>query len=690
MIAIGTASRSRTAGGLAIELSRQLCAAGPAYDELLRALDQRRGLLMQCSTTYPGRYRPQWQGFVDPALQVVCRGGTFLVQALSPGGLAPLQVAADALDLSPAAGEAGGALERVGGAFGLLRRLSAAFACSDLPELGLYCALGYDLALDHYGLARRQARNAAQKDALFYLPESLLLCRDPASGEALRVTARYGPPAGRTPPSAPAAWPPIRPWPLPPEPGEPPAGHYRGVVARAREACRSGALFEVVAGQSFRRRSPHAPSTLYRRLHAINPSPYGFLANLEGEHLVGCSPEIFLRVQNGFVESAPISGTVRRGPDALADAERTRSLLESPKAEAELTMCSDVDRNDKASVCLPGSITLLGRRQIETYSHLIHTVDHIRGRLRPDCDAIDALQAHLWSVTLTGAPRPAAMAFIEANENAPRRWYGGAIGRLGLDGSLDSGIVLRALQLVGDLAEVRVGASLLHSSDPEDEERETLVKAAAMFDALAAEEPSPPTLAAPSTGGARSAVALFDFGGPFPALLQQMLEQAGHTVERPERGAGAGAATCSLLTCGGDEASQEAARRQARALLAGRSRVVAIGHGMLALAEALGARSRPLDEPQHGACLRVGEEDPGPDRALAGLLPPGSGVGCYHRAVLDPESLPAGLRATLRAVSGEILAISTDDGRAKGILFHPESLLTWQGLEIVAELSNVS
>lgn len=659
-----------TQGGLRVARDSVAVPAAPAYEALLDALDGERGMLLQCSVTYPGRYRPQWRGFVAPALQVVCRQGSFAVEALSEGGRAPLALIAAAL------GASGGALAPLGGAFGLLRRLTDLLGSKADPEFALYAALGYDLALDHYGIARRQARDPAQPDAVFYLPQELLVCRDPASGQAERLTWRFDGATGATvsPPAAPAR--------APLQAGDPPAGQYRAVVERARQACRAGTLYEVVAGQSFRRPFAERPSALYRRLEAINPSPYEFLANLGGEHLVGASPEMFVRVTGDRVESCPISGTVRRGRDACEDAERALGLLTSAKAEAELTMCTDIDRNDKAAVCVPGSIRVIGRRQLETYSHLIHTVDHVAGRLRADCDAIDALRAHLWSVTLTGAPRPAALAFIEANENAPRRWYGGAIGRIGMDGNLDSGIVLRTIQLCDGIAEVRVGASLLHSSDPEDEERETLTKAAAMFGALAGDAPVPPA-SAQQPAGAVAEVLLADLGGPFTALLASQL--ASHGVQAK---AVADVASCEdrtvLLLSGADPAAQAAARDLAGALLGRGCRLLGIGHGMLALAEALGARSQSAPEPRHGARLRVGWSDPA--TAIGALLPPGSPVGCYHRALLDPATLPAGMAVALRAEEGEILAFEAPERRSAGLLFHPESLLTEQGTALLVGL----
>ena len=184
------------------------------------------------------------------------------------------------------------------------------------------------------------------------------------------------------------------------------------------------------------------------------------------------------------IETCPICGTIARGRDALEDAERIRELLNSTKDESELTMCTDVDRNDKSRVCVPGSVKVIGRRQIEIYSRLIHTVDHVEGELRPEFDALDGFLSHTWAVTVTGAPKLWAIRWIEQEERSPRRWYGGAIGRMTFDGNMNTGLTLRTLRMQDGVAEIRAGATLLYDSDPEAEEAECRLKAAALLSAI--------------------------------------------------------------------------------------------------------------------------------------------------------------------------------------------------------------
>src|SRR4029453_12802540 len=156
----------------------------------------------------------------------------------------------------------------------------------------------------------------------------------------------------------------------------------------------------------------------------------------------------------------------------------------SGKDESELTMCTDVDRNDKSRICVPGSVRVIGRRQIEMYARLIHPVDPGEGRLRPEFDALDAFLAHAWAVTVTGAPKAWAMQFIEDHERSSRAWYGGAVGLIGFDGSLNTGLTLRTIRIKNGTAEIRAGATLLYDSDPEAEEAETELKASAFLDAI--------------------------------------------------------------------------------------------------------------------------------------------------------------------------------------------------------------
>src|SRR5262249_13870415 len=205
----------------------------------------------------------------------------------------------------------------------------------------------------------------------------------------------------------------------------------------------------------------------------------------------------------------------------------------------ELTMCTDVDRNDKSRICVPGSVRVIGRRQIELYSRVIHTVDHVEGRLRPGFDALDAFLTHMWAVTVTGAPKAWAMQFIEDHEASPRGWYGGAVGVLGFDGSMNTGLTLRTAHIRGDVASVRPGATLLFDSDPAAEETETRLKARALLEVLAEtaedgpaaandNEPPRPEVTGPPGAGMR--VLLVDHQDSFVHTLAGYFAEQGAEV----------------------------------------------------------------------------------------------------------------------------------------------------------------
>ena len=161
----------------------------------------------------------------------------------------------------------------------------------------------------------------------------------------------------------------------------------------------------------------------------------------------------------------------------MEDADNIRALYNSDKDEVELTMCTDVDRNDKARICEPGSVRLLGRRMIERYAGLFHTVDHVEGQLRAGFTGIDAFLSHMWAVTLTGAPKKRAVQLVENMESSARRWYGGAIGGLLMNGSVNTGITIRTVHLKNGQADYRAGATLVFDSDGAEEAAETKTKA---------------------------------------------------------------------------------------------------------------------------------------------------------------------------------------------------------------------
>ena len=518
----------RTQGGIAVHRSDREAAVGTAAQALVERLDRYPGVFMSSCFEFPGRYTRWDLGFAAPPLSLTCRGRDFEVAALEPRGrvlIEPIRAALEPLEAVAAlAAEPGRLVGRIHrpaetvpeeqrsrqpSIFSLLRAVTALFGNDEDQHFGLYGAFGYDLAYQFEPIETRLARADDQRDLVLFVPDEILVV-DHMSDRAVWHRYDFVTPAGDTRDMARApqedAYAPA------PEGGPPPAddhppGAYPAAVERARQAFLRGDLFEVVLSQQFSEACADAPSAVFDRLRTINPAPYCALMNLgAGEFLVAASPEMYVRVEGRRVETCPISGTIARGSDALGDAAQIAKLLNSAKDEAELTMCTDVDRNDKSRICEPGSVRVIGRRQVELYSRLIHTVDHVEGILRPEFDALDAFLSHTWAVTVTGAPKHWAIRFIEENERSARRWYGGAIGRIGFDGAMNTGLTLRTVRMKGGVAEIRAGATLLYDSDPEAEDEECRLKASALFAALRAEQAAAP-VHAPSArpGEARAA-----------------------------------------------------------------------------------------------------------------------------------------------------------------------------------------
>jgi anthranilate synthase len=468
------------------------------------------------------------------------------------------------------------------------------------------------------------------------------------------------------------------------------------VVAEARERFARGDLFEVVPGHVFYGRCP-TPSAFYEQLRQRNPAPYEFMFNLgEGEYLVGASPEMYVRVTGDRVETCPISGTIARGAGPLEDAENIRTLLGSPKEESELTMCTDVDRNDKSRVCVPGSVQVIGRRQIELYSRVIHTVDHVEGRLRPGFDALDAFLTHMWAVTVTGAPKTWAMQFIEDHEVTPRRWYGGAVGAIGFDGGMNTGLTLRTAHIRDGIAAVRAGATLLFDSDPDAEERETQIKARALIETLKdAEQAAAPLVTASQAGagalpadgaagpelpGAGLRVLLVDHQDSFVHTLADYFRQQGAEVTTlragfPPAELDSYAPDLVVLSPGPGRPEDFACDDLLRELDDRGLPVFGVCLGLQAMVEHAGGELSLLAEPAHGK--------PGVVRVKGGELLdglPSEFTGArYHSIYAAPDQVKGGFEVTATTPDGVVMAIEDPAAGRWAVQFHPESILTASG-----------
>ena len=262
-------------------------------------------------------------------------------------------------------------------------------------------------------------------------------------------------------------------------------GSYRAMVDAAREHILAGDAFQVVLSQRFAKPLGARPFDVYRCLRALNPSPYMFhLALGDGRFLVGTSPEVLVRVENGRVTTRPLAGTRRRGADPQQDADLERELLSDPKERAEHVMLVDLGRNDVGRVATPGTVRVERLMEVERYSHVMHISSTVTGELAPGRHPLDALKAAFPAGTVSGAPKIRAMEIIAGLEPDRRGPYAGALGYVGYGGNLDMAITLRTVVVAGGIAYVQAGAGVVADSDPEFEYQECLSKAGALFAAI--------------------------------------------------------------------------------------------------------------------------------------------------------------------------------------------------------------
>jgi len=692
-------SEYRTHGGLIVKRTVEQFSGGASrLDDLIDLLDRRRGVVLSSGTTVPGRYESFDLGFADPPLVLETAGAGFSLQALNPRGEVLIAFLGEALrepcivisEKTPtrlaghivrgAAPVDEDQRTRRASAMSLVRDIVAALAANDDPLLGLFGAFAYDLVFQIEDLVQKRARDADQRDIVLYLPDRLL-AYDRATGRGVVLSYDFAwkdkSSEGLSRETAESVYAKT------PRQGfsDHAPGEYQATVETARAAFARGDLFEAVPGQLFAEPCERSPAEVFQRLCRINPSPYGALMNLgDGEFLVSASPEMFVRCDGRRVETCPISGTIARGVDAIGDAEQIRQLLNSEKDEFELNMCTDVDRNDKARVCVPGTIKVLARRQIETYSKLFHTVDHVEGILKPGFDALDAFLTHAWAVTVTGAPKLWAMQFVEDHERSSRRWYAGAIGAVNFDRSINTGLTIRTIRMKDGLAEVRVGATCLFDSDPAAEDRECQVKAAALFQALRGDPPKPLSSIAPDATGSGKRVLLIDHDDSFVHMLADYFRQVGasvtvvrhvHALDMLKRKGW----DLLVLSPGPGRPADFAIAGTIGAALEQKLPIFGVCLGVQAIGEYFGGQLGQLAQPAHGRPSRVQVRG----GRLMQNLPNEIVIGRYHSLYVERDSVPEVLQVTASTEDGVAMALEHRSLAVGGVQFHPESLMSLGG-----------
>ncbi len=660
-------------------------------------LNTNKGMLLVSNFEYPGRYTRWDIGFVNPPLQITVRKNCIFLDALNQRGEILVKFLGDEISKLDIITQMNSTERQYSceikkktkrfneeerskqpSIFSILRIIIDLFRDEEEKYLGLYGAFGYDLAFQFEDIERCVKREDNQRDLVLYLPDEILvvdhrketsilytydfnihglttngLLRDGVSVDYVgnSVITLYSDHA----------------------PNE-----YANIVKEAKNYFKRGDLFEVVPGQTFYNGCSQTPSEVFDKLVKVNPSPYSFLMNLgEEEYLVGTSPEMYVRVTGNRVETCPISGTVARGKDSIADSEQILQLLNSKKDYAELTMCTDVDRNDKSRICKSGSVKVIGRRHIEMYSRLIHTVDHVDGELKDGFDALDAFLSHAWAVTVTGAPKLWAMEFLEKHEKTPRLWYGGAIGTFGFNGDMNTGLTIRTVRIKNGIAEIRVGATLLYDSVPEEEEVETRLKASALIDAINTNNDSYVNTIETTKYGAGKNVLLIDHEDSFVHTLANYLSQNGATVTTWRYGFTKKELNnlkpdLVVLSPGPGRPSDFNLHATIAMLLEYKVPIFGVCLGLQGIVEYFGGTLGVLDYPMHGKSVNITTAE----AKIFKNLNKDFKVGLYHSLYADKNTLPDCLSVTAMSEYGIIMAIEHKSIPIWAVQFHPESILS--------------
>ena len=702
----------KTEGGVHVEYSQQALDYQQGIDSILERLDTQRGAVFASSFEYPGRYTCWDIGFYNPPLAVICKSKLISIDALNQRGevllasilpllleqenLIVLTQTSQQLTIEITASDQFFSEEERSqqpSVFSIIRLLLAFFKSPEDPYLGLYGSFGFDLIYQFEELEQHKKRDSDQREMVLYLPDEIFVVNHrKEEAFVIRYDFQF---QGKSTQSLPRDGEHI-PYEAPNKPGvfcDHEMGEYTKVVEKAKERFACGDLFEVVPSQTFYTHYTEQPSALFKQMRTLNPSPYGFFINLgEKEYLVGASPEMYVRVHGRRVETCPISGTIKRGANAIEDARNIQTLLDSPKEESELTMCTDVDRNDKSRICEAGSVQVIGRRQIEMYSRLIHTVDHVEGILREGFDAVDAFLTHMWVVTVTGAPKIWAMNFIEQHEKSPRKWYAGAVGWFGFNGDLNTGLVLRTVRIQEGIAEIRVGATLLYDSIPESEEQETRLKASAFLDMLqnTINKPAPKHEVLALTGEGKK-VLLIDHQDSFVHTLANYVRQTGATVstirfDKALQYIETNQYDLVLLSPGPGKPSDFKLAETIKALIDKGIPIFGVCLGLQGLVEYFGGKLDVLNYPMHGkpSTMTVLKND-----GLFAGLGESFTAGRYHSLYARLTTLPKELEITATSEDGVVMAISHKELPIHAVQFHPETILSLPnqaGLKIIVNL----
>jgi anthranilate synthase len=681
-----------------IQVTRSLSTANfrKGLVHVMRDLDRHRGIYLSSGYEYPGRYSRWDFASTCPPLEIVSYDRRMEFRPLNERGQRIAALLRPVLSEHPhweefgeEAGMLAGKLKplpalfseeersKQPSAFGILRALIEEFRGEENCHLGLVGAFGYDLLFQFEPIEKKLPR-AGHKDLHLFLCDDIwLMDRKKEQIERYRYDFAGGDiSTAGLPRSGEKLAPPAKQKPGPIDSDHAPE-EYMAKVDVVREGMRRGDYYEVVLRQTFRTPYSGKASDLFRKVQHASPSPYEFLLQFGDEQLVGASPEMFVRVEGQRVETCPISGTAQRTGDPLRDADNIRELLKSTKEESELTMCTDVDRNDKSRVCEPGTVKVIGRRLIESYAGVFHTVDHVEGFLQAGFDSLDAFLSHMWAVTVIGAPKKAAAQTIEGLEKDARGWYGGAVGMISLNGDINTGILIRTAYLRNGEARYPVGATLLYDSTPAMEERETRLKATGFFRAMGTSSEPAAEAAERQNPGAGARLLLVDNEDCFIHTLANYARQTGADVVTYRHGLPAElieklAPSLILISPGPGRPADFGVPALVKTAVRLGVPVFGVCLGLQGIVEAFGGELGVLDYPMHGkpSLVRhrgIGIFDGMPEEFL---------VGRYHSLFARRETFPACLEITAETPEGVIMGVRHRELPIEAVQFHPESLLT--------------
>ena len=690
--------RYNTPGGIVVERSSSRANYERGLKFLLRDLDRHRGIYLSSGYEYPGRYSRWDIGSTRPPLEITSRDREVTFSPLNSRGEAVVQMFETFLrnhphwdDLQLRGTVLRGVLKpmpalfpeeersKQPSVFSILRAITDEFRHTEDSRLALIGLFGYDLLFQFEPIEKKLPRDGHNDLHLFLCDDIYFADRKREQIERFRYEFTLGPLTTKgLPRTAETVKSAAKRGPGPITSDHTPE-QYIANVETVREGMRQGDFYEVVLRQTFQTPYSGKASALFEKMQQASPSPYEFLVQLGDEQLIGASPEMFLRSEGPRIETCPISGTAQRTGDPLKDAEAIRDLLNSKKEESELTMCTDVDRNDKSRVCDPGSVKLIGRRLIESYAGLFHTVDHVEGLLQPGFDSLDAFLSHMWAVTVIGAPKKAAAVAVESLEKSARRWYGGAVGALTLNGDINTGILIRTTYLRDGMATYPAGATLLYDSDPASEERETRLKATGFFRILG--DASKHAVKPPARQvGAGLKLLLVDHNDCFIHTLANYARQTGAEVITYRAGFPLALLDeidpdLVLISPGPGRPRDFGVPELVQAAVSRGLPVFGVCLGLQGIVEAFGGELGILKYPVHGKPSVIRHRSIG---IFAGL-PEEFLVGRYHSLYALPEQLPAQLEVTAESDDGVIMGVRHRELPVEAVQFHPESILSSNG-----------